>query len=80
MWIGNHTKLQYAECLRKGRQILNQMHANDKKIKVITGTIRKDRNESLYDLEKYDDCEVALDIISMTWLQRRKKRWVPLKM
>ena len=41
-----------------GRQILDQMHANDKKIKVITGTIRKDRNESLYDLEKYDD-EIA---------------------
>ena len=58
MWIGNHTKLQYAECLRKGRQILDQMHANDKKIKVITGTIRKDRNESLYNLEKYDD-EIA---------------------
>ena len=34
------------------------MHANDKKITVITGTIRKDRNESLYDLEKYDD-EIA---------------------
>ena len=30
----------------------------DKKIKVITGTIRKDRNESQYDLEKYDD-EIA---------------------
>ena len=58
MWIGNHTKLQYAECLREGRQILDQMHANDKKIKVITGTIRKDRNESLYNLEKYDD-EIA---------------------
>ncbi len=58
MWIGNHTKLQYAECLRAGRQILDQMHANDKKIKVITGTIRKDRNESLYNLEKYDD-EIA---------------------
>ena len=58
MWIGNHTKLQYAECLREGRQILDQMRANDKKIKVITGTIRKDRNESLYNLEKYDD-EIA---------------------
>ena len=58
MWIGNHTKLQYAECLKEGRQILDQMHSNDKKIKVITGTIRKDRNESQYDLEKYDD-EIA---------------------
>ncbi len=58
MWIGNHTKLQYAECLKEGRQILDQMHVNNKKINVITGTIRKDRNESLYDLEKYDD-EIA---------------------
>lgn len=58
MWIGNHTKLQYADCLKEGRQILDQMHANNKKIKVITGIIRKDRNESLYDLEKYDD-EIA---------------------
>ena len=43
---------------KEGRQILDQMHSNDKKIKVITGTIRKDRNESQYDLEKYDD-EIA---------------------
>ena len=33
MWIGNHTKLQYAECLKEGRRILDQMHANDKKSK-----------------------------------------------
>ncbi|MDD3253672.1 MAG: hypothetical protein PHV18_14065 [Lachnospiraceae bacterium] len=58
MSVGNHTKVQYMEALREGRQILDQMHANRKKIQVITSTIRKDRNESLYNLEKYDD-EIA---------------------
>ena len=58
MTIGNHTKLQYMETLREGRQILDQIHANDRKIRVITSTIRKDRNEAIYNLEKFDD-EIA---------------------
>ena len=58
MTIGNHIKLQYMEILREGRQILDQIHANDRKIRVITSTIRKDRNEAIYDLEKFDD-EIA---------------------
>lgn len=55
IFIGNHTKLLYMETLREGRQILDQIYANNRKISVITSTIRKDRNESLYNLEKYDD-------------------------
>ena len=58
MTIGNNTKLQYMEPLKEGRQILDLVHANRKKIAVITSTIRKDRNESLYNLETYDD-EIA---------------------
>lgn len=58
MTVGNNTKIKYMESLKEGRQILDQIHANNKKIRVITSTIRKDRNESLYDLEKYDD-EIA---------------------
>lgn len=53
--VGNRTKLLYTETLREGRQILDQIYGNNRKIKVITSTIRKDRNESLYNLEKYDD-------------------------
>lgn len=75
MWIGNHTKLQYAECLKEGRRILDQMHANDKKIKVITGTIRKDRNESLYDLEKYDD-EIARLTQELNEVAGKEKRGI----
>lgn len=58
MLIGNHTKILHMEALREGRQILDLLHTNQKKINVITSSIRKDRNESLYNLEKYDD-EIA---------------------
>lgn len=55
MTVGNRTKLHHMEELKQGRQFLDQIHANNKKIAVITSTIRKDKNESQYDLEKYDD-------------------------
>ncbi len=56
--IGNRTKTHHLEALREGRQILDQIYVNDKKIRVITGSIRKDKNESQYDLKKHDD-EIA---------------------
>lgn len=56
--VGNRTRLKHLNALREGRQILDQIYANNKKIKVITATIRKDKNEAFYDLEKYDD-EIA---------------------
>lgn len=56
--VGNKGKLHHLETLKEGRKIKDQIHSNDKKIKVIVSTIRKDRNESLYNLEKYDD-EIA---------------------
>ena len=34
------------------------MRTNHKKIRVITNSIRRDRDEAVYDLEKYDD-EIA---------------------
>jgi len=56
--IGNKTRMHHLETLKEGRRIRDQIHSNNKKIKVITSTIRKDRNESLYDLKKFDD-EIA---------------------
>lgn len=72
MTIGNHTKLQYMEVLREGRQILDQIHANDRKIRVITSTIRKDRNEAIYNLEKFDD-EIARLQQELNDVSARKK-------
>ena len=48
----------HLEIIRQGRLIRDTIRGNEKKIRVITSTIRRDRNESLYNLEKYDD-EIA---------------------
>lgn len=56
--VGNRGRMLHMETLKAGRAIRDQIHSNDKKIHVITSTIRKDRNESLYNLGKYDD-EIA---------------------
>lgn len=53
--ISSKTKVPHLDTLKKGRAILDQIYSNHKKIRVITATIRKDRNESQYNLEKYDD-------------------------
>lgn len=70
--IGNRGKLQYTEALKEGRKILDQIHGNNKKIHVIVSTIRKDRNESLYDLEKFDD-EIAQVQQELSEVANKKK-------
>ena len=56
--VSNRTKAGHLEIIRQGRLIRDTIRGNEKKIRVITSTIRRDRNESLYNLEKYDD-EIA---------------------
>lgn len=56
--IGNKTRERYAEALREGRKLRDQIHANDKRIRVITSTVKKDKDEARYDLQKFDD-EIA---------------------
>lgn len=70
--VGNRGKLHNLEALKEGRKIKDQIHSNDKKIKVIISTIRKDRNESLYNLEKYDD-EIAQIEQELTRVTDQKK-------
>ena len=53
--VGNRTKLRYIEALKQGRNIRDLMQGNKKKIRVITTTIRRDRDDARYNLEKYDD-------------------------
>lgn len=53
--VGNKTRGKHLEALREGRRIRNQIQANRKKIRLITNTIKKDKNETVYDLEKFDD-------------------------
>ncbi len=56
--IGNRTKMQHKDPLQKGLEIQKQIRSNKRKIKAIISDIRKDKNESLYNLKKFDD-EIA---------------------
>lgn len=56
--IGNKTKMQHMEALRVGRGYLDGMRTNSKNIKKVTSSIKKDRDEAQYNLEKFDD-EIA---------------------
>lgn len=56
--LGNRTRDRYSAALKEGRLLRDEIHANDRKIRVITRNIRRDRNETIYDLQKYDD-EIA---------------------
>ncbi len=56
--VGNMTKSRYMDVLKEGRGIRNQISANKKKMKKVEKSIRKDKNDSLYNLQKFDD-EIA---------------------
>lgn len=70
--IGNKTRSQHLDALKNGRTIRDQIHSNNKKIRVITATIRKDRNESQYNLEKFDD-EIAQAEQELAEVAEKKK-------
>ena len=56
--VGNLTKDRHLNALKEGRSIRSLIASNNKKIAVITSSIKRDRNENVYDLEKFDD-EIA---------------------
>lgn len=70
--INNKTKVRHQEALKQGRKIRNLMKTNNKKIRVITSSIRRDRDEAVYDLEKYDD-EIAQIEQDLTDITSKKK-------
>ncbi len=52
--IGNLTKDKHMSTLREGRKIRDVMRNNHRRIRTITRTIEKDRDEARYSLEDYD--------------------------
>lgn len=68
LWIANRTKMENIEIIRKGRQIRDTIHSNNKKIRRIAKTIRRDRNEAIYNLERFDDeiAKITLEIKELT--------------
>ena len=77
--VGNHTKMGHLEAVRQGRLIRDTIHTNQKKIRLITNTIRRDRNEAIYDLEKYQDALNTFDTVTQNiisdeiWNNSREK-------
>ena len=70
--VGNSTKMKHLEALREGRKIRNQMSANKKQMKKITKSIRKDKDDAIYNLEKFDD-EIAQLEQDISQAERQKK-------
>lgn len=52
--IFNLTKVRHRDTIAEGRKIRNQMLANDKNIRAIKNAINKDKDESQYGLDAYD--------------------------
>lgn len=59
--IGDKTKMAHLEALKTGKKARELIRSNDKKIKVIAGSIKRDRDEAVYNLEKFDDEISRLD-------------------
>ena len=53
--LTNKTKARYLDTLKEARVMRDHIRSNQKKIKVITKSIQRDKNEKIYNLEKYDD-------------------------
>jgi len=70
--IGNYTKIRYMDALKEGRALRDRMRSNKKSIRAIAKTIRKDKNEAGYNLEKYDDELAQLDQ-DLAEINRKKK-------
>ncbi len=52
--INNRTKVSHLEIMRDARKNRDMIEANKRKIRVIIKAIEKDKNESIYNLGKYD--------------------------
>lgn len=55
IYIGNSSKIRFMDKLKECRGMLDHIHENRKKIHSVTRGIRRDNNESLYNLGKFDD-------------------------
>lgn len=72
VFVNNRTKVRHQVALRKGRSIRDMRRSNNKKIHVITGSIRRDRDEKVYNLERFDD-EIAQIELELTEITNKKK-------
>ncbi len=73
--VGADTKSAHMDTLKEGREMRGQIRANQKKIRSVTRTIKRDLNEDVYDLGPYDD-EIARLRQELSDLTSKKKEAV----
>lgn len=71
--VGNRTKGKYSAELLEIKDIRSSIRANRKKIGVIKRNIKKDRDESLYGLQSYDNKLAELDREAADITNRKKE-------
>lgn len=70
--IGNSTKMKHMDALKEGRALRDRIKANKKQMKKIEKSIRKDKDEAVYNLQLFDD-EIAQLEQDMAQTERQKK-------
>lgn len=70
--IGNSTKMKHMQTLKEGSLLRSQIKANKKQMKKIEKSIRKDKDEAVYNLQLFDD-EIAQLEQDMAQTERQKK-------
>lgn len=70
--IGNSTRLKYMDVLKEGCSIRDKIRAGKKQMKIIERSIKKDKNDAVYNLEKFDD-EIAQLDQDLAMTNRQKK-------
>ncbi len=65
--VGGYIREDHITALSKGREIRDQIRANKKKIRAISRSIRRDKDETLYDLGRFDDliAQIGQEITSL---------------
>lgn len=53
--VGNVSKLNHLEALRKGRELWDQIDSNRRRVKKLKKQINRDQSEDQYDLASFDD-------------------------
>ncbi|MCI8465408.1 MAG: hypothetical protein HFI63_06080 [Lachnospiraceae bacterium] len=72
IFINNRTKVNHLEIMRDARKNRDMIEANRRKIRVIIKAIEKDKNESIYNLGKYDK-EISKIEAELSELANRKQ-------
>ena len=67
----NNIKTKYLDTVREGRKLRDRMRANRRQIRKIAAGIRRDKNDTLYDLGSFDDA-LAQKTQERTEAERRK--------